>query len=204
MLGRGAQSPKEVQGLTQPRWLGACNSASTGIWSGSTRPRPWPSCCGERVPTRQPLGSGAVGGPVRTGGSVASAWEGAAPMCDPGGGGRPCPKPPPPSSLWPPRRRGLAPYPPRNLARCTHLTSTRAPGSCHAVHRASSRHGEPGMGAGEAGRRPRCWPGRQGPAAPRAPAWPAPSAAPGEELPGGRGPAAPSLPPGRLRPCPDK
>lgn len=122
----------------------------------------------------------------------------------PRGWWQPSPKPPPQSSLWRPRWRGLAPSPPRNLARCTRLTSARAPGSCHAVRPASSRHGEPGMGAGEAGMRPRCWPGRQGPAAPRAPAWPAPSAAPGEALPGGKGSAAPSLPPGRLRQCPDK
>lgn len=62
------------------------------------------------------------------------------------------------------------------------------------------------MGADEAGRRPRCWPGQQGPAAPRAQRWglAAPSAAPREELPGGRELATPSLPPGRLRLCPGK
>ena len=122
-----------------------------------------------------------------------------------GGGGGAVPSPlPASSSLWSPRCCGLPPPRPVGLARHTHLTWARAPGSCHAVHRASSRHGEPGMGTGEAGRRPRCWSGSQGPAAPRARPGRAPSAAPREELLGGRGSAAPSLPPGRLRLYPDK
>lgn len=205
-----------VQELAQAAQLGACNSESTGEQHGGTDPQPWSSCHGDRASTRQPLGWRAGGRSGRLEAQLQPPGKGLRLRKPSGGQRRRCPKtlpslllivasavlwPAPSPVLWP------APSPPCSLARHTHLTSARAPGSCHAVHRASSRHGEPGMGTGEAGRRPRCWPGRQGPAAPRAPrpAWPGPSAAhPREELPGGRGSAAPSLPPGRLWLCPDK
>ncbi|XP_026974174.1 uncharacterized protein [Sagmatias obliquidens] len=186
--GAGVGSPEcsGVQDLTQPTQLGSCNSASTGAQHRGTDPQPWSSCHGDRASTRPATGVKGCG----------KAWQGWRPSCS--SQGRGCGYVSPPgvaatlSQAPSPRRphcglRGVVAWPPTrpvSLARHTHLTWARAPGSCHAVHRASSRHGEPGMGTGEAGRRPRCWSGRQGPAAPRARPGRAPSAAPRRRAPG--------------------
>lgn len=78
VLGRGAQSTKEVQDLSQPGGLGACNAAAPGLWSGGAGPLV--QLLGAPCFDQAALGSGSVGGPVRARGPVASAWEGAAPM----------------------------------------------------------------------------------------------------------------------------
>lgn len=115
------------------------------------------------------------------------------------------PSPPPPLCglpgvvAWPPPRPiawpGTHTLPRPGLLAHATLSAGRPPVMGSPAWAPAKRGG--GRGAGLA-RRARPLP------APRAPAWPAPSAAPREELPGGRGSAAPSLPPGRLRLCPDK
>lgn len=103
--------------------------------------------------------------------------------------------------------RAVNPVPPRAQpasAPRTRPTSARAPGSCHAVRRAASRHGEPcrAPASAEAAEGPD-WPAGPG-RAPRAQAGPGPRGGARRGAPGGGGSASPSLPPGRPRLSPDK
>lgn len=96
MLGRGAQSTKEVQDLSQPGGLGACNAAAPGLWSGAPAHSPGPvtggtmlrpggagfGICGRACQGQRPSGLGLGRGcaDVRPPGVVAALSEAPSPI----------------------------------------------------------------------------------------------------------------------------